>query len=756
MRRLLVFALVAVLCIATIVPVTHAQAATGNTYYVANNGNDSNPGTLSQPWRTITKAASTAAAGDTVYITPGMYRENVTFTRSGSPDAQITFSGKNPPTIVSATKSSAYTCLNSNNACVIGILTVEGSQVILKNLEIVGPSPDPGELAGINVKGTFDQVISNYTHNTWKEGIALRDTSQATVVMNNTITYAVVSGIWFDGLYQFIYGNTITHTVTRPPDGSSLSTDTDADGIRFFGKYSTVRANIIKDIFVEESPASDYPHSDCFQSWRDAVDITFEANYCELANSQASLPMQKFFMIERGSGANIGDFDIVSNIFVSKSSRQSWTPIQIGSDSCSTISPLLDITIANNTFVRTGSIPGDTAILMRCTNTAEIKNNTFYNFGNESSSYILQDKNNNINVTIEKNAVYNVNGEVPEGGPYPGDNIASLWMNNPLFVNATGGDYHLQSDSPLIDAGADMSGVVVRDFSGATWSEGMPYDIGAYEYRQPLTISGNVGDSGVTLAYYDGGTKRVTSDANGDYSLKVSYHWSGTITPSKVYETFIPTKKNYSSMTSNQSDQDYTFSVSSFADVPTTHWAWSFIEQIYASKITSGCGINPLVFCPDRAVTRAEIAVFILRAKDGLETPNPVDTNIFADVPVVGKEWMQPWIEEFYLQKITSGCSTDPLQFCPERKVTRAEVAVFFLRAKYGKDYEPPAVDSSSFADVPVTGKKWMMPWIEEFYKEGMTTGCKQSPSLQYCPEQSVTRAQMAVYIDRVFGPFGQ
>jgi len=45
----------------------------GTAYYVSTTGNDSNPGTLSQPWKTISKANSTLVAGDTVYIRAGNY-----------------------------------------------------------------------------------------------------------------------------------------------------------------------------------------------------------------------------------------------------------------------------------------------------------------------------------------------------------------------------------------------------------------------------------------------------------------------------------------------------------------------------------------------------------------------------------------------------------------------------------------------------------------------------------------------------------
>lgn len=53
----------------------------------------------------------------------------------------------------------------------------------------------------------------------------------------------------------------------------------------------------------------------------------------------------------------------------------------------------------------------------------------------------------------------------------------------------------------------------------------------------------------------------------------------------------------------------------SFTDVPTSHWAFQFVEALKASGITVGC--NPPTnnkFCPESAVTRAEMATFLARA----------------------------------------------------------------------------------------------------------------------------------------------
>ena len=59
--------------------------------YVSPNGNDSNPGTLAQPFRTIQRCADTILAGYTCYIRSGTYRETVVPVNSGQPGLPITF-----------------------------------------------------------------------------------------------------------------------------------------------------------------------------------------------------------------------------------------------------------------------------------------------------------------------------------------------------------------------------------------------------------------------------------------------------------------------------------------------------------------------------------------------------------------------------------------------------------------------------------------------------------------------------------------
>jgi hypothetical protein len=71
--------------------------ASQNSFYVAPTGNNSNPGTISQPWKTIEYAANTTQVkpGDTVFIRGGVYNEYILQGISGQPGKPITY--KNYP-----------------------------------------------------------------------------------------------------------------------------------------------------------------------------------------------------------------------------------------------------------------------------------------------------------------------------------------------------------------------------------------------------------------------------------------------------------------------------------------------------------------------------------------------------------------------------------------------------------------------------------------------------------------------------------
>jgi hypothetical protein len=188
------------------------------------------------------------------------------------------------------------------------------------------------------------------------------------------------------------------------------------------------------------------------------------------------------------------------------------------------------------------------------------------------------------------------------------------------------------------------------------------------------------------------------------------------------------------------------FHISSFEDVPSSYWAWGYIEGLYAAHVTSGCSTTPLLYCPLGVVTRDQMAVFLLRGKYGGDyLPPAVGASTgFSDVPT--SSGYAPWIKQLAAEGITGGCGAGV--YCPTSPVTRDQMAVFLLKAKYGSGYTPPSVGATTgFIDVPTT--YWAAAWIKQLAAEGITGGCGSG---NFCPGSSVTRDQMAVFLCRTFG----
>ena len=179
----------------------------------------------------------------------------------------------------------------------------------------------------------------------------------------------------------------------------------------------------------------------------------------------------------------------------------------------------------------------------------------------------------------------------------------------------------------------------------------------------------------------------------------------------------------------------------SFDDVPADYWAFSFIEKLLASGITSGCGGGN--YCPENIVTRAQMAVFLERGIRGSDySPPAAAGNVFLDVDA--SNFAASFIEQLFADGITAGCGNN--NYCPDAEVTRAQMAVFLLRSKFGSAYMPPP-SNGVFNDVPIGS--FADAWIEQLAAEGITAGCGNG---NYCPEDPVTRAQMAVFLVRTFG----
>src|SRR3954452_13863973 len=106
-----------------------------------------------------------------------------------------------------------------------------------------------------------------------------------------------------------------------------------------------------------------------------------------------------------------------------------------------------------------------------------------------------------------------------------------------------------------------------------------------------------------------------------------------------------------------------------FADVPCSNPYAPWINELARRGVTAGCGGGN--YCPATAVTRAQMAVFLL-ATQGVSPP-ACTTPVFADVPCSSP--FAPYINELVRRGVTAGCGNG--NYCPNDIVNRDQMAIF-------------------------------------------------------------------------------
>jgi hypothetical protein len=101
-----------------------------------------------------------------------------------------------------------------------------------------------------------------------------------------------------------------------------------------------------------------------------------------------------------------------------------------------------------------------------------------------------------------------------------------------------------------------------------------------------------------------------------------------------------------------------------FNDVPETSGFCRWIEELANRGVVTGCGGGN--YCPSQPVTRAQMAVFVLRTLDPTFTPPPCSSPQFPDVPPADP--FCPWIEELARRGVVTGCGGG--NYCPDLPVT--------------------------------------------------------------------------------------
>ena len=165
-----------------------------------------------------------------------------------------------------------------------------------------------------------------------------------------------------------------------------------------------------------------------------------------------------------------------------------------------------------------------------------------------------------------------------------------------------------------------------------------------------------------------------------------------------------------------------------------------YIEAIAAEGVTSGC--NPPKndnYCPDRTITRGEMAVFLVRA---LDLSSDGGRDWFNDDNNSPYEWA---INRLAAAGITKGCNAANTRYCPTSSVSREQMAAFLVRGYdlTGSTSGNPFTDDNNSA---------FENDIEILRANGITTGCNPPTNNRYCPTSPVRRDEMATFIARASG----
>lgn len=168
----------------------------------------------------------------------------------------------------------------------------------------------------------------------------------------------------------------------------------------------------------------------------------------------------------------------------------------------------------------------------------------------------------------------------------------------------------------------------------------------------------------------------------------------------------------------------------------------SSIETIAEWRITVGCdATNPRLFCPSQSITRRQMAAFLYRAvTHRWGTPPAPEGQELGDVGEGA------WYRLFADWAVANGVmEAAEGMFHPGGVVTRADMARMLVAAF--PHLNPASEAEGRFSDVEGADEETVRA-MEGLFQAGVTRGCATGP-LRFCPNQPVTRAQMASFFVR-------
>jgi parallel beta-helix repeat protein len=400
------------------------------TFYVSTSGNNANPGTDAQPWRTLQHAAGRVAAGDLVIVRPGNYA-GFELTTDGTSANPIEFRA-DAGVVVNVPE----TVRNQHG------INLEGANwIVIQGFTVTG-MPRAGIRAVLNHHVT---IRGNTLDSNGYWGV-LTGFSDDVLIENNVTSRSQVE----HGIY-------VSNSGDRPTIRNNHVWGNRANGIHMNGDVSLGGDGIISGALVERNLIHDNGAAGGSGINCDGVQSSRFLNNVLYNNHAGGITLYR--IDAGGSAVN----NLVAHNTILQASDGRWA-INITNASTGN-------RVFNNILYNAHSFRGSITV------SADSRPGLLSDYNVVMNRFSTDDGNSRITLAQWQAAT----GQ---------DTHSIIAVPADLFVNVPANDYHLSATSPARDAGTTLA-EVTQDRDGAPRPQGSGVDIGAYEFRAgPTTVTG--------------------------------------------------------------------------------------------------------------------------------------------------------------------------------------------------------------------------------------------------------------------------